>query len=268
MNKKQTKKENNKLKEYLYIDKALVDSLLSQIEGGLVSAITKTEQTVHGNTYQNNTEKGVSGSLMGASASGKYNKSHGQSDQTLNSFSFNTIYYDYAVDVLEQELNLSLVTDTGSAFENDFILSRNDFEIFNFSELENIMDMSSFKEILEKNSGLSKKELDKQSNLLNDGVQILGDINYIKLDKNLIIPKNENFRISEAQLQLFKNSNRKLTVLGIVESKLSRNFFDVSLSSSISVTNLKSIAVLKMLKGLDVIQENSRLILPIALYFK
>lgn len=87
----------------------------------------------------------------------------------------------------------------------------------------------------------------------------------IRLGKNLIIPKNDDFRVSETQLELFKNSNRYLTVLGIVESTLSKKDFDLQ---TLNINNVKGVATLNILKELNVVEDNSKLILPIALYFK
>ena len=54
--KKQKMEEKRNIKEFLYIDTELVDSLLSQIKDGLVKTITRTEQSVTGLDHQNSIE--------------------------------------------------------------------------------------------------------------------------------------------------------------------------------------------------------------------
>nr|WP_321315433.1 hypothetical protein [uncultured Ligilactobacillus sp.] len=265
--KKKEMKEKKDIKEFLYIDTELVDSLLSQIKDGLVKTITRTEQSVTSLNHQNSVENTTSGKVSivgsGVSNSTKFNHTNNKNEQNLASLSLGTVYYDYAIEILESELNLSLSTSKGSALEERFILSRNEFSICNFSELNNLISLPAFKEsILD---DVNNSATSESFQILGDASQILGDVNYIKLGKNLIIPKNSNFRVSETQLELFKNSDRYLTVLGIVESNLSKKDFDLQL---ININNIKGIATLNILKELNVVEDNSKLILPIALYFK
>lgn len=265
--KKQKMKEKKDIKEFLYIDTELVDSLLSQIKDGLVKTITRTEQSVTGLDHQNSVENTINAkaSFVGSGISNatKFNRTKNKSEQSLASLSLNTVYYDYAIEILENELNLSLSTDKGSAFEETFILSRNEFSIYNFSELKDLINIKGLSESIlsDENNPATSKDLQ----LLNDASKILGNVNYIKLGRNLIIPKNDNFRVSETQLELFKNSDRYLTVLGIVESNLSKKDFNLQL---MNINNVKGIATLNILKELNVVDDNSKLILPIALYFK
>lgn len=265
--KKQEMKEKKDIKEFLYIDTELVDSLLSQIKDGLVKTITRTEQSVAGLDHQNSIENTINAkaSFVGSGISNatKFNHTKNKSEQSLASLSLNTVYYDYAIEILENELNLSLSTDKGSALEENFILSRNEFSICNFSELNNLISLPAFKKsILD---DVNNPTTSENFQMLGDASQILGDVNYIRLGKNLIIPKSDNFRVSETQLELFKNSDRYLTVLGIVESNLSKKDFNLQL---MNINNVKGIATLNILKELNVVDGNSKLILPIALYFK
>lgn len=261
--KKQKMEEKRNIKEFLYIDTELVDSLLSQIKDGLVKTITRTEQSVTGLDHQNSIENttNAKASFVGSGISNatKINHTKNKSEQNLASLSLNTVYYDYAIEILENELNLSLSLDKGSASEENFILSRNEFSICNFSELNNLISLPALK------NSILETATHEDYQLVKDASQILGDVNYIKLGKNLIIPKNDNFRVSETQLELFKNSDRYLTVLGIVESTLSKKDFDLQ---TLNINNVKGVATLNILKELNVVEDNSKLILPIALYFK
>lgn len=265
--KKQKMEEKRNIKEFLYIDTELVDSLLSQIKDGLVKTITRTEQSVTGLDHQNSIENTTNAKATfvgsGISNATKINHTKNKSEQNLASLSLNTVYYDYAIEILENELNLSLLTEKGSASEENFILSRNEFSICNFSELNNLLSLPALKKsILD---DVNNPATSESFQMLGDASQILGDVNYIRLGKNLIIPKNDDFRVSETQLELFKNSNRYLTVLGIVESTLSKKDFDLQ---TLNINNVKGVATLNILKELNVVEDNSKLILPIALYFK
>ena len=61
--KKQEMKVKKDIKEFLYIDTELVDSLLSQIKDGLVKTITRAEQSVTGLSRQNSVENTTSGKV-------------------------------------------------------------------------------------------------------------------------------------------------------------------------------------------------------------
>lgn len=258
-------KKKKTVREYLYIDEELVDSLLSQMKNGLVKAITRTKQSISGHDSQKSIENTLGGKIgikgNGVTDSINIGSNRVEKEQELSSLSFNTVYYDYAVDIIENLLNLSLSKETGSAFENDFILSRETFNILNFSEISTLLSTQVIEKELLKQEEFDKSDLD----LIKDASEMFGDTNYIKIGKNLVIPKNEKFRVSEAQLQLFKNSRRNLTILGIIESKLSKKDFDLS---STTINNLRGVTTLNILKSLDVVDEHSRLVLPIALYFK
>ena len=89
--KKQEMKVKKDIKEFLYIDTELVDSLLSQIKDGLVKTITKAEQSVTGLNRQNSVENTTSGKISvigsGVSNSTKLNHTNNKSEQNLASLS-------------------------------------------------------------------------------------------------------------------------------------------------------------------------------------
>lgn len=271
-----SKKTKLKLKEMIYVDDTLVNSILSQFDKGLVETVAQTNEAISGKTLTNSETKGHNEGIDVKVAKGQHSKSitdiNQQHEQNTLSSTVNTIFYDYAVEKLKDRLskaNLLKVSSGGEISEGSFVEISSQADFINLGELQSFLSNKKFSDSMNeqfgndtvlKSNGISADDL---INYMSMASEIFGKITMIKIKNNLIITKPECFRINDSQLQFFKNKNRKLTVLGIVESTFKK--------SSINYDNIGSILSsfkLDVLRELNILKDNTNFILPIALYFK
>ena len=258
--------KNNKkvnLREYIYIDNATINSLLSQLNNGLFQSVSETHQKSNGQTKEaSHSEEKSNGQRLGTKL---LNLNHSLSNNTLSmsqeeekslqSKTTNIIFYDYAIKQLMEKLPLKNCNG-GQIAEGSYVEISSKFNIYNFCEMNELLQLASIIPNFKESNGLENLKL------VQGAADIMGDVNLITLKNNLVITKTDCFRISKAQLQLFKGSNRKMTIFGIVESHADTDKAKADLS------NITTEVKLSLLEELNIIQNNANLIFPLAIYFK
>ena len=248
------------MKEIIYLDMKLINSLLAQLDQGLILKQIVEENTSQSNHEETSSKKGksVSGKLDVAVASGALSNSKEEIDKSALVYSngnrelVETAINDYSLDLLINKIS-PLITDIDGCSEGDFIKEEDYFKSYDFSLLKNAMDMKSLefllsdeKEAYEKiNKELLKlrkqnptknkeriKELQEQLEVsticnferlhkLSSYVEsLLSDCKIFKLGKTLSICEQKNIRIPRSSLSLLNNSKRKATIIGIVASDI------------------------------------------------
>lgn len=255
------KKGRSTLKEIIYLDTKLVNSIIAQNDQGLVlkRAFDK------GKTNSNSEETTQATSLStsgGVTVGANFNVNRGESNTDKQSLVYSetnkelieVATHDYALDILLEILKDEIVNDC--ADDGQFIQQNDRVTFYDFKKLYESMDTEKLKllmpdifqsvEKIEKElSKISKsnkikfedkitklqKQLDnslpkifKKLNTFSDYMVGLYDGAILaKINNTLSICEPENIRLKPSLLSIMNLSNRKATILGIVVAKESGN---------------------------------------------
>lgn len=248
------------MKEIIYLDTKLINSLLAQLDQGLILKQIVEENTSQSNHEETSSKKGksVSGKLDAAVASGTLSNSKEEIDKSALVYSngnrelVETAINDYSLDLLINKIS-PLISDIDGCSEGDFIKEEDHFKSYDFSLLKNAMDIKSLeflvsdeKEKFDKatnelsklkkgNQTKNQKRIEELQNVIENSTiynferlyklssyveSLLSDCKIFKLGKTLSICEQENIRIPRSSLSLLNNSKRKATIIGIVASDI------------------------------------------------
>ncbi|NRO39169.1 hypothetical protein IMAU30002_01308 [Lactobacillus helveticus] len=270
-----------RIKEYVYLDGIEINSLLAQFEDGIPQVIQSIKQTGLSNSEtvsKENTEKGKLGIAV---AGGEYtHSSSSQNDQTYNSMSqeaISTVYSDYAVDIVTNELEKNkLLKLTVQPEEGTYVQLTSSFELIDPASMGSNINRSAFKEMLkwsDDSNNTDLKEFDNTFNLLESFSTILNDIFpnsiILKIHHALVIANTENLRMTSAQLRMLSLAQRKITILGKIESQIDAIDPDEVFQSFTPqmIPQFFSRMGFFVLSTVSNITKNDRLIKPLAIYF-
>lgn len=211
--------ETKTLREYIYVDSDLVNSLLAQFDEGLRTLTTRTRGNGHFTTL--GTSKGgektlsAGGGVPGfANGSGSLKESHADTTQTnvneLNQDAENIVTGDYGVEILEDYLEDQLVKPSAATIGS--IVNFDDgFRLYDFESLASGM-----------NPDTINKVIDSGSTNLKDAEDQVKDL---KKKINLYSSKAKNTPESKASLQVAK-TQLELAKKEIAKSKASEENFE------------------------------------------
>lgn len=249
------------MKEIIYLDTKLVNSIIAQNDQGLVlkRAFDKGKTNSNSEETTQATSLNTSG---GVTVGANFNVNRGESNTDKQSLVYSetnkelieVATHDYALDILLEILKDEIVNDC--ADDGQFIQQNDRVTFYDFKKLYESMDTEKLKllmpdifqsiEKIEKElAKLSKsnkikfedkitelqKELDnslpkifKKLNTFSDYMVGLYDGAILaKINNTLSICEPENIRLKPSLLSIMNLSNRKATVLGIVVAKESGN---------------------------------------------
>ena len=255
------KKGRSTLKEIIYLDTKLVNSIIAQNDKGLVlkRAFDKGETNSNSEETTQATSLNTSG---GVTVGANFNVNRGESNTDKQSLVYSetnkelieVATHDYALDILLEILKDEIVNDC--ADDGQFIQQNDRVTFYDFKKLYESMDTEKLKllmpdifqpiEKIEKElSKISKsnkikfedkitelqKQLDnslpeifKKLNTFSDYMVGLYDGAILaKINNTLSICEPENIRLKPSLLSIMNLSNRKATILGIVVAKESGN---------------------------------------------
>ena len=255
------KKGRSTLKEIIYLDTKLVNSIIAQNDQGLVlkRAFDKGKTNSNSEETTQATSLNTSG---GVTVGANFNVNRGESNTDKQSLVYSetnkelieVATHDYALDILLEILKDEIVNDC--ADDGQFIQQNDRVTFYDFKKLYESMDTEKLKllmpdifqsiEKIEKElAKLSKsnkikfedkitelqKELDnslpkifKKLNTFSDYMVGLYDGAILaKINNTLSICEPENIRLKPSLLSIMNLSNRKATILGIVVAKESGN---------------------------------------------
>lgn len=249
------------MKEIIYLDTKLVNSIIAQNDQGLVlkRAFDKGETNSNSEETTQATSLNTSG---GVTVGANFNVNRGESNTDKQSLVYSetnkelieVATHDYALDILLEILKDEIVN--GCADDGQFIQQNDRVTFYDFKKLYESMDTEKLKllmpdifqsiEKIEKElSKISKsnkikledKKTELQKQLDNSLPEIFKKLNTFsdymvglydgailaKINNTLSICEPENIRLKPSLLSIMNLSNRKATILGIVVAKESGN---------------------------------------------
>lgn len=284
------------MKQFIYLDDVVLNSLLAQIDEGLLTSFGLTN-TTGSQTKQNDDFTGKF-SVGVSSTKGEVNYSTGtaSSEKEDNSEIQTMILNDYAVDLLINKLGLSSTTIVNAASDGEIVLQEANFTRVDFSELDNLFSNPALKTMMgmEDNinlgdtTGMTKgqimaaqkkakkeqhKTIDDISSLLSLGAAAFpSSALFASEDKTtLAIGKSEKNRLSNAQMQMINGSEVPLKILCIKRSTLdasAANLFDDFSEQNIDVFfRLPEMFQALFFSSLRIVNDGAALVEPIAIFF-
>ncbi|MGJ0828420.1 DUF6414 family protein [Streptococcus lutetiensis] len=249
------------MKEIIYLDTKLVNSIIAQNDQGLVlkRAFDKGETNSNSEETTQATSLNTSG---GVTVGANFNVNRGESNTDKQSLVYSetnkelieVATHDYALDILLEILKDEIVNDCAN--DGQFIQQNDRVTFYDFKKLYESMDTEKLKllmpdifqpiEKIEKElSKVSKsnkikfedKKTELQKQLDNSLPKIFKKLNTFsdymvglydgailaKINNTLSICEPENIRLKPSLLSIMNLSNRKATILGIVVAKESGN---------------------------------------------
>lgn len=288
---KKTKPKEITLKEYIYLDNIEMNSILAQFEDGIPQLIRSVQQST--TSYKDTHSKTKSFTQKGGiDAGAKAEIEHSSADADtgselngeLNQQAIDTVYSDYAVDLIEDKLNqANALKTTSKQPEGAFVKLQSSFSLFDFESLYNLTRSNAIYPLM-KMADDYQPEWQTNAETMSQSAEVLNSIFsntvFFKQKNSLAFAESNNLRMNLTQLQMLSNSTRKITMLGKIESIVSEE--DISEEPSVvqesedsesedSFEQIRTIIpkmatyFLKMFTG---IKKDDRLIKPIAIYFE
>lgn len=293
------------MKEIVYLDIPLVNSLLAQTNKGLITKLVEEEADSSSNTESGGAQTTTSVSF-GVNAVAKADTA--QSETEIDNYSvvfsksnknlIERALDDYSLDVLLDSLERQLVHEAYDI--GQFVFIRDQISIYNFESIINGMSLKGvasqlddYPEYLadrarydkmkssEKNSKKgenlkTKLESNGWNNIYSARIMaeymdtLFPDSTLIKIADTLSICDNEMIRMNHALLNFNNISKRQATILGIVTSKITEtvpeDFSEVTKSDGL-YRNAISIFGNIVLGSNSIIEQGDFIVRPIAIYF-
>ncbi|WP_268914173.1 hypothetical protein [Lentilactobacillus sp. SPB1-3] len=275
-------KDNGKSpREYIYLDTVEMNSLLAQFEDGIPQLIKNVQQTttstLESSTKQKHHEESAGLNSNKASMGRSAMETGSETNGKMNQLAIDTVYNDFAVDLVEKELeDAELLKVTSKQSEGSIVKLKQPFSLLDFKSLSEITRNKSAIHLMKLADDFDDSWVEgfdsfkKSTDFLNS---LFPDTVMFKLKSSLVFAETSNLRMNLTQLQMLALSTRKITVLGEVESIIES---DDSAAYQHSDENNITDAMQYLLPGLSVnilstftgIKKDDRLIKPIAIYFE
>ncbi|KWT52439.1 hypothetical protein ABB39_01245 [Levilactobacillus brevis] len=284
------------MKEFIYLDLVEINSILGQLNDGIPSVTHQTNEALKAVTETNTQSKikktsgGVSTPIRGEHSRQKgIGETFSELKQTLNQTAIDTVYGDYAVNVIEKQLDNQgkLETNITTTPIGEIVKATSSYSEYNFKLLHDTLANEGLKFLIKHQNdsndsdGASKREISEEMNnmrwleKITDAYSLVNkDSELIKLSNAIAIAETKNFRMNDAQRQMLLARNSKLTILGIIESEVSEETLDLDSFGTVFSQDpskigdfIPNIAFLFM-SILGILHAGDRFIKPIALYFE
>lgn len=277
------------IKEYIYLDNLEVNSILAQFEDGIPKVIEEIKQSTETNT------EGTSGKMstgakggfnLGAKGEMSLSSELGTNNSDTNSEMYqeaiSTVYHDYAVNIMTKELDKAkLLKTTTKQEEGTFVQLTSIFNIIDPISISSRLDDNAVSFMLSQDEDSDEDSINAARNGFNVIMQFGELLNKFFPDSMLVSTKNaltiaekNNFRMNESQIKSLVLANRKITVLGKIESIVHEDDLDINQITNkmakypAMFTTLMPRFSFFTLSMLDLIKKEDRLIKPIAIYFE
>lgn len=135
---------------------------------------------------------------------------------------------------------------------------------------QQIKELNSQIKELEKSKKDSSEGFKNLNALARFGSKIFKDTILVKGDKFATYTKSDNFRINRSQINLLMNTPRIGTVIGVVENRFVQEA-DANFFANLDISNINQIGYgmsNMILSSFNLINDNSLLIKPLAIYFE
>lgn len=296
------------MKEIIYLDTKLVNSLLAQQNSGLITKLVN-ENGVSDAKTESSAEQQTITSDIGFSALLKANG--GYSETNIDSYNFvfsksnknlvETALDDYSLDLLIKSLDESQKIKYREYKDGDIISTTGELTAFDFKQLaeaSNLVEIESMlpgyddfkrkrtevRKIQGRNKHLDKskqlqKELETNSwnsfdvlkNMSSYMKKLLPETNLVKINDTFSILPIEFLRVQNVQLSFMQLGKRKIKMLGICSSTIDEQIpsdFSHMHGSSLMIKYAPTTILNIMLGSFDLIHKGDHLVRPIAIYFE
>ena len=292
------------MKEIIYLDTNLVNSLLAQQNAGLVTKLvnenSESDSNAEGGFDQ--TATSVSGGVStlikaGVNHSAIENENYNIVFSRSNRNLIETALDDYSLDLLLQELENDKLLKSSDFRDGDFVFVVGKLDFFDFEQLKNVSTFDEIEDILPEYDEFKKLQSEykrvknnTRKEQLKDEIshngwnnlefirsmsvyfeRLFPSSNLVKISNTISVLPKEYMKVPTAQLGLMQLSGRQIKILGICSST-----FDEQTPSDLS-TMANSMEVLKkapttiiaiMLDSFDLVSNGDYLIRPIAIYYE
>lgn len=292
------------MKEIIYLDTNLVNSLLAQQNAGLVTKLVNENSESDSNTEGgfDQTATSVSGGVStliradvnhSAIENENYNIVFSRSNRNL----IETALDDYSLDLLLQELEDDKLLKSSNFRDGDFVFTVGKLDFFDFEQLKNVFTFDEIEDILPEYDEFKKlqseykrvKNNTRKEQLKNEishnGWNNLESIrsmsayferlfpssNLAKVSNTISVLPKEFMKVPTAQLGLMQLSGRQIKILGICSSTFDEQTpSDLSMmTNSMELLKKAPTAILTiMLDSFDLVSSGDYLIRPIAIYYE
>lgn len=295
------------MKDIIYVNQTLINSLLAQKDEGLAIGSKYSDQNSEAVTKVEkegiNTNAGFS-SIIKATVEG--NSENSTSNQLTKSASkyLDTVLDDYSLNLLIEKLNSETKTNISQSVEGDFVSITDNFSVIDMSILKNMTDDNSIVELTkladenyveyEKLKKIPKKsrtqKITNKMNTLKNSLPNLSEIDrlykmvnlYAKLyngalpnttlfssDDSIVLANIDNLRITPAELTAISKAQRKLKVFGIVSSiKGDLETNATPDGDNIDFSIMSTFFMDVVLGSFNILKKGDRIIKPIAVFYE
>lgn len=234
------------LREYIYVDTDLMNSLLAQFDEGLSTLTTrmneKTSILTQAATMGGRESAQIGGGVPGlANGSGTVGRSHSETDQNSkqdrNQYSENIVYGDYGVEILEGYL-MDQFVPVENAIPGDVVCYSDHFFLYDFESLE---------------AGTNPQTIDPVMRLSTDNVSD-EDLKGYKKQLRFMQSKAQNASHSKEQIEALmdkikdaeqKNAENKTSQENFKSVYAIVSFFSKSMPNSVIVSTAETIVFAK-----------------------
>lgn len=292
------------MKEIIYLDTNLVNSLLAQQNAGLVTKLvnenSESDSNAEGGFDQ--TATSVSGGVStliradvnhSAIENENYNIVFSRSNRNL----IETALDDYSLDLLLQELENDKLLKSSDFRDGDFVFVVGKLDFFDFEQLKNVSTFDEIEDILPEYDEFKKLQSEykrvknnTRKEQLKDEIshngwnnlefirsmsayfeRLFPSSNLAKISNTISVLPKEFMKVPTAQLGLMQLSERQIKILGICSSTFDEQTpSDLSMmANSMEVLKKAPTAILTiMLDSFGLVSSGDYLIRPIAIYYE
>ena len=296
------------MKEIIYLDTKLVNSLLAQQNSGLITKLVNEDAESDART-EGSTEQVTSSSDVGVAALLKAAGSYSKTNVDNYNFVFSksnknlveTALDDYSLDLLITGLEAKELIKHSDYQDGDLISVSGELTVFNFEQLAETSDLeeiefllpgydefkslqSELRKIKGKDKHLPKtKQIQKE--LSRNGwnnfemmkhvssylTKLLPETNLIKISDTFSILPLEFLRVQSVQLSFMQLGKRKIKMLGICSSTFDEQIpsdFSHMKDSNLMLKYAPTTMLNIMLGSFGMVNKDDHLVRPIAIYFE
>lgn len=292
------------MKEIIYLDTNLVNSLLAQQNAGLVTKLvnenSESDSNAEGGFDQ--TATSVSGGVStlikaGVNHSAIENENYNIVFSRSNRNLIETALDDYSLDLLLQELEGDKLLKTSDFQDGDFVFVVGKLDFFDFEQLKNVSTFDEIEDILPEYDEFKKLQSEykrvknnTRKEQLKDEIsrngwnnlesirsmsayfeRLFPSSNLAKVSNTISVLPKEFMKVPTAQLSLMQLSGRQIKILGICSSTFDEQTpSDLSMmANSMEVLKKAPTAILTiMLDSFGLVSSGDYLIRPIAIYYE
>lgn len=302
------KKGKSTLKEIIYLDTIFVNSILAQMNRGLVTKLVNEDMETDSSS-DSSTESTTSSGSMGISKIIAANTTHSELESETSQVVFSksnkdlieTAIDDYSLDLLLNDLkhNNSIINQNygdGDVIQIEGELTTYDFkQLANASSLEEIefllpnydeykKNAAEYNRIKKKNKNISRADelkkylsrngwqnFDNLKNMSSYLDKLLPNTSIIKINDALCIVSDKLLRVQKSQLSFMQLGKRKVKMLGICSSTIDERVpsnFDSMANSQYLIRYAPTTIINIMLGSFNLINDGDHIVRPIAIYFE